>query len=270
MRGASALALAPLGIFTALGCASTRSNEPEPEPPAPTPLPGVALLPSAPAPGLQGSGFGAGTILLPIPTGSGGPTSGDLAFTLVATLIATGIQHSRLREKQALRRALDAVRFDPLSRLDLQLASLLPSADLLVAPISDRDSARSLRAGDTHQLPAGNDALLDVVVHDCGYYSSMRAGGYSPMLQLSATLRRPGAGSEEEPLDSFDYYADYRNGGGDRRWVTTPSSATYPSTEALEQSADAARAALESTIDRIAALIAEDVQRHAGGLPRRD
>ncbi|HEX5093646.1 MAG TPA: hypothetical protein VFV84_13250, partial [Burkholderiales bacterium] len=188
--------------------------------------------------------------------------------TIVALAIATGIQsYSRVR-KEALQEALAEIAFDPATHVGSSLVTTLEQLQVPVVRITDPDVAVDVRAGKFDGLPAGVDAVLDIRIPESGYYSSFRAGGYSPMLLIRASLLRPEVGAE--PLDEFQYYADWRDGGRDRRWITTPQSMLYPDPGALKANAARARAGLVTVADQMVALMAEDVRRAAAGQARVD
>jgi hypothetical protein len=274
LRGAIVRALAA-GLLTVGGCATHPAAPPKP----PEPIKLLAVLPvSAPA-SESNSGFGStqpGMILpivVPVPSGSQdslspGTTAAAVAAGVVASAFIYSFRENSRKEREALTEALSHVNFDPAAEVGFRLAPALEQRQVRLVRIADPDIAAQVRAGRFDRLPADVDAILDVRVSESGYYSSWRAGGYSPMLQLTATLLAPAANADN--LDEFSYYADWRNGGKDRRWVTTPKSLTFPTVDLLRANSAEARAGLARVVDQLVELMAEDLRRHATGTPRID
>ena len=172
-------------------------------------------------------------------------------------------------EREAIYDALSHVNFDAAAEIDSRLTPALEQAQVRLVRITDPAIAFDVRAGKLDGLPAGVDAILDVTVEESGYYHSMRAGGYSPMLQLKATLHSPE--SDDVDLDDdFGYYADWRDGGKDKRWVTTPKSMTFASVDLLKAGSTDVRAGLEKVVDQLVTLMVLDVQHHTPVKPRVD
>lgn len=254
------------------GCASRGVPEAAPAPQKPLRL--VAVLPTANAPSGSGSGFSTNrhsTIFVPESRNRGssaGSVAGAIGATLIVGAIAYGLNERKRTEAEALNDALSHVNFEPTEYLDAQLSSELERRGIRLVRILDPRVAIDARTEKFAGLPEGVDAILDVKVLESGYYSSLRAGGYSPMLHLNASLRVPEPDADE--LDSFSYYADWRNGGKDKRWVTTPRNLTFESIEKLKGGATAARNGLEEVVKQFAVMISQDVERLAKGQSRID
>jgi hypothetical protein len=256
------------GLLTIAGCA-TRPAEP-PKPPKPISL--LAVLPVSAPISESNTGFGSARqpeVVPVLPIGPHGEVSvGAFGGALLGSAIVYGFQANKQKEREALYEALSHVKFDAAAEIDSRLAPALERAHVRLVRITDPEIALNVRAGKLDGLPAGVDGILDVIIEESGYYSSMRAGGYSPILQLKATLHAPVADDDE--LDDFGYYADWRDGGKDKRWVTTPKSMTFASIDILKASSADARAGLEKVVDQLVALMVLDVQHHAAVKQRVD
>jgi|CXWL01.1.fsa_nt_gi hypothetical protein len=274
LRNAAHLALAG-GLMMLGGCASKPVVPPEPPKP-PKPIRLLAVLPVlAPPVSETNTGFGATNVhvVTPVHTGPRGGVSASgaaaaVGVALIATAIIYGVREEKRKERVALDEALTHVNFDAVAHIQARLVSALERRDVRLVQIADPQLASDIRAGKFDGLPVGTDAILDVGVWDSGYVPSSRAGGYAPVLQLTATLRS--VVPKAEDLDGFDYYADWRNGGSDRRWITTPKSMTFASIDKLKAESATARSGLEKLVEDMVAMMAQDIQRHAAGQLRVD
>jgi hypothetical protein len=187
---------------------------------------------------------------------------------VVASAFIYRFREDRRIGREALNEALSHVNFDAAAEVDSRLAPALERRQVRLVRIAEPNIALDIRAGKFDGLPAGVDAILDVRVSESGYYSSWRAGGYSPMLLLTATLLAPAVNADN--LAEFRYYADWRDGGKDRRWVTTSKSLTFPTVDLLKASSARARAGLADVVDQLVELMVQDLQRHTTGKLRID
>lgn len=133
--------------------------------------------------------------------------------------------------------------------MNQRLADVLAQRGVQVVRVTDQTVAAEVWSGQFGQLPPGVDAVLDVSVLESGYYSSMRAGGYSPQLHLRAVLLPTVPDAEE--LASFSYYADWREAGKETRWVTTPKALTFEKLEGLKAEAASVLVGLGEVADRL-------------------
>jgi hypothetical protein len=240
------------------------ANRPPPPPPKPVSL--LAILPVAVAPvSAKNTGFGAGYTYVSTP---GVPLGPALAGGLIAGVLVYAIESKRQKDRAALQQALAQVAFDPAAAVQRRIAPALEERNVRTVAITDPSLVAAIRDGRVEGLPDGVDAILDMGVDECGYYESTRAGGFSPMLNLWASVRAATPGADE--LDSFSYYADWRDAGKELRWVTTPKSTTYATAEELGQHGAQARAGLEDVTEKLVAMMADDLQRHAQGQRRID
>lgn len=264
----------PAGAAGLSGCAHNRTPAPPAPPPKPIHL--LTVLPAGVPAGSESTGFGApayGVVYAPVYIGHHGRSSGSanaaaFGIGLLGGLIAVAIVHHQTQERIKLMAALAEVNFDARERLDRQVAAELATRQLSSQAVTDTQAAIAIHGGERSLLPAGSDAVMSMEITNQGYYSSMRAGGYSPMLHVDVTLRDTSA--ERTELDTFTYYADWRDAGTDRRWITTPKALTFATLDELRQSAAQARQGLQDLVDQFARLIADDVTRHASGLARQD
>jgi hypothetical protein len=252
-------------LLTIEGCA-TRPAEP-PKPPKPISL--LAVLPVSAPISKSNTGFGSAGSPVVIPTGPGAVSAGAYGGALLGSLIVYGFQANKQNEREAIYDALSHVNFDAAAEIDSRLTPALEQAQVRLVRITDPAIAFDVRVGKLDGLPAGVDAILDVTVEESGYYHSMRAGGYSPMLQLKATLHSPE--SDDVDLDDdFGYYADWRDGGNNKRWVTTPKSMTFASIDLLKVNSADVHAGLGKVVDQLVTLMVLDVQHHTPVKPRVD
>ncbi len=247
-------------------CANKGPAPPEPPPPPPRPIAQLALLPAALATTEESTGFGApdqAAFVVTRPTmRSNSPSipAAAIGLGLIGMAIAYGIQENRRQQREQLLAALVEVNFDARSTLDERIAARLAATKVRFVLITETQRAADVEGGDAAALPSEVDAALKVTVVDQGYYASLRAGGYSPMLHVDTMLHSTGTPREE--LEGFTYYADWRDGGGDPRWITTPKSATFKTIDELRAGAAAARAGLLELVDQFAIKIVDDVQRY--------
>lgn len=265
LRAAATLTFAA-AVLPLTGCASKPAGPP---PPPPKPLAHIGVLPVLlQLPADQGAGFGArghGGVYVH----SGPPISAGAAVaTLGVGLIAMAIMADRAQKRRDLDAAVADLAFDPAKALDEGLAGALQKRQVVVTRIEDPVLAAEIRSGSMERLPPGVDALLDVRVTEAGYFSSMRAGGYSPMLNVSASLLPPVKGGEE--LEAFGYYADWRDGGKDSRWFKTPAALTVDQIDKIRSQSQLLRDGLVAVVARVLERMADDVQRRAAGQPRVD
>lgn len=263
------------GLLTVEGCATHPAEPPKP----PKPINLLAVLPVSAPVSESNTGFGSAPqgIILPIvvPVASGSQDSlspGTAAAAVAAGVVVSAFiyrfrENSR-REREALDEALSHVNFDAAAEVDSRLAPALERRQVRLVRVADPHIASDVRAGKFDGLPVGVDAILDVRVSESGYYSSWRAGGYSPMLLLRATLLAPAANADS--LGEFSYYADFRDGGKNKRWITTSKSLTFPTVDLLRASSADARAGLAKVADQLVELMVQDLQRHAAGKLRID
>lgn len=257
------------GALAVAGCASR-----PPEPPKPIKL--LAVLPAWAPVSEANAGFGSTgrpVVVVPIVTssgsqGSGLSTGGAVAAGVLTSALLYGMQESKRKEREALAEALSHVNFDAAAEVDARLLPALEQSRIHLVRVTDDKVVWGVRNGKFEGLPEGVDAVLDVRITESGYYSSTRAGGYSPMLLLTATLLAPAA--DADTLDDFSYYADWRDAGKNRRWITTPKSMTFPTVELLKAGAADARAGLSRVVDEMVALLVLDLERHARGELRVD
>jgi hypothetical protein len=242
------------------------ANRPPPPPPKPVSL--LAVLPVAGVPvSDKNPGFGK-TSDVYVPYTPGVPPAAALAGGLIGIALVAVVEYKLRKQREALQQALSLVAFDPAAAVQMRIEAALQQRAVRCVAIADPALAAAMRDGRIEGLPDGVDAILDISVEESGYYSSTRAGGLSPMLNLSASVRAATPGADE--LDGFTYYADWRDAGKEKRWVTTPRALTFENAEELGKHADEARTGLEDVTEKLVAMIADDLQRHASGLARID
>jgi hypothetical protein len=256
-------------VLGGLGLAATPwltacANRPPPPPPKPFTL--LAVLPVAVAPvSEKNPGFGGEYTYVSTP---GAGLGVALVANVIAGVLVYAIETKRQKDRLALQKALSQVAFDPGAAVEQRIVTALAQRNVQTVAITDPALAAALRDGKVEGLPAGVDAILDIGIDESGYYHSTRAGGFSPMLNMWASVRAAAPGTEE--LDSFSYYADWREAGKELRWVTTPNSTTYATAEELGEHGSEARAGLEDVTDKLVAMMADDLLRHSQGLRRVD
>ena len=188
---------------------------------------------------------------------------------IAGALIGLAIYHAATSRQQAFDSALDKIAFSPAGELNARLYDRLLAAGVNIQWIDDGESSALLtmrKQGDFSKVAMGTDAVLDVRVTLEGYYHSLRAGGYSPMLGVEAILWPAGNPNQRE---HFSYYADFRKSASDPRWITTPPEMTYGSIEDLANNAETARAQLEKLLEGVMAVLIRDIKtRMEGTVPR--
>lgn len=252
-------------------CASKPSAPPVP----PKPIALLAVLPVALPPTEQNMSFNnrRAPVYMPVQSGSGGGMSAGGAVAvigvgLIVAAIVASKQAENRKEQAALAEALATVNFDPAEAMDQRLNAALQQRGVRTLRVEDSEAAGAFRRNQSVNLPEGVDAVLDITISESGYYRASSSVGYSPILQLNAALRRPVR--HDNDIEEFGYYADYRHGGKDKRWLTAPTTMVFPSVDLLRTDVAAVRAGFETLMDRIVAVLADDIQRHAQGQLRVD
>jgi hypothetical protein len=188
----------------------------------------------------------------------------SLGAGIVAAGVATLVANEMQKRQNDLEYAVSAAGFRPAHLLNKVLKTLLEEKGLkLENSISPAMAKQAREDEDFSRVDSKAEAILDIRVTDHGYFRSIRAGGLSPMLGITATLIEPVTG---ETIDSFTYWSDWRNGGDDPRWFTTPPSITYDSTDSLRADAAAARAGLEGILVKMTVRLVEDIKRRSQGI----
>jgi hypothetical protein len=267
--GSAWLALVVSITLSLGGCASRREPPAPPKPPAPISL--LAVLPVAPPAPEESTGFGGrastGTpVPVVIPAGpaiSPGAAAGAVGVGLITAAVVQSRQESKRKERAALLAAMDEVKFDLAEQIEKRLTAALQQRQVRFVRIDEPAAAAQIRAGRFEALPPGVDAFLDVSVGQAGYEASWRTSGYSPVLQINVSIRPLNAAADD--LGSFEYYADRRDAGSNKRWWTTPKSMTFATIDQIKADAPSVRAALEALVDQMVDSLGRDVERHASG-----
>ncbi len=161
--------------------------------------------------------------------------------------------------------AVASVRFNAADAIQKRLMPALLAAGLPVVALEDYQLAADVRNYTFKAVPADLEALLDVQVTAAGYYPAGGAGGYSPMLYVTATLIRPAKAGEE--IVRFGYDADHRASGGESRFFTTPKSISADKPETINQKAELIRTELDTIAARMVERMVIDVGRRIRNEP---
>ena len=250
--------IALLGLSLA-GCAN-RAPKPPPDPIRP--LQKIALLPTLNPEALyRGRSGPNGAAVMPVQPMSPGAALATIGIGLIAFAIIS----NKEKEARQLATAVATVGFDPGARLDDRLKKRLEEEGLTVELV-DATTARSVReTSDYRSLAPQAEAVLDINLGEVGYYEAGGSKGYSPMLGMSASLATTTTNNEPE---YWSFYADWRSNDKDPRWFQTPSTMNRMNPAAIGGNAEAARADLETTLDRIIERLVVDVKRRAAAQPR--
>lgn len=183
----------------------------------------------------------------------------------VGAAFAIGFNIAAAGRRARFERSMLAVGFDPRAHFEKVIGAAFSAKDVTLERVTEAQFATDLRKGAPVVALAGLDAVLDVQVTSAGYYSSDKAGGYSPMLYVVARLLSPTTGQE---LEHFGYDADYRAAEGELRFYTTPSTISVATPEEIGQKAPLVRASMEEISERMVSQIVVDVSRRMRALPR--
>jgi len=269
LRLAAASAIAPI---LQSGCAS-RSPAVAAKPLEPLAL--IAVLPASlpvPESGAERSGFLPTPVhpVAPVPTpGRNYSPGAAVAAAGIGLLVAAAIigkRESDRKEAEAIGRAMTAVEFSPTAYIDARLPQVLQQRQVKHVVVADTEAIDAIRAARVEAMPTGSDAVLRLTVDSVGYFSSSRAGGFSPFLQVTASLIRPGSAGVDP--DEYFFYSDWRDGGTDRRWIKADPSLILPTVDAIKDNAATVRRGMEAILDRMIVLLGDDLQRRAAGQPR--
>lgn len=278
--GFTGLTLGAIGLGTLAGCAKPAQDNPAEPTKPPSPIGLLAVLPPQVPQTIAGTGWGrqnpAYIHYQPVASrnssnnSSAGASAGAaVGAALIAAAVIYGIQESRRREREELAAAMKVLNFDPVEILDTKLLDALHARTLKVLPIRDSEIVADLRSGKFDKAPPDVDAVLDVTIADSGFSTSFRRRGYSPHLLVHARVRVRGAAPDVRP-DFYEYYADWREDGKNKRWVTTPPSLTFETLDQLKENADVARTGLTNIVETFVALIAQDMATRQAGQLRVD
>jgi hypothetical protein len=251
-----------------IGCARTETRPSEP----PAPLSSIVMVPPISSWAFNdpsGQRRAGGAVIVPVVVGRGVNTGNSIGVGVGVALIGLAIQHGVAQRKQELDSATAKVGFSPADILNVQLLGRVQAAGVKIQSMPEGDSMTIFHARRDQQFfkstKVDADAVLDVRVDEQGFYHSSRAGGYSPMLGITATLW---TAANPDDSESFSYYADFRQRPSDSRWITTPPTLTFPTLEDLTHNAEAAKADLELMLGKVMDLIARDVKDRVEGRVR--
>lgn len=192
----------------------------------------------------------------------GSPTAG-IGAGLVGLGVAAIIANQAEKSQLALEKVTSSINFQPAELLNRRIKEKFEAKGINIEPVEDMNVSTAVRYQEDYaSLPSKTEAVLDIRVNESGYFKSIRAGGYSPMLGITALLVSPESGEE---LASFSYWSDWRESKEDPRWFTSPSSTIFSTLEELEANAASVREALEVTVEKIAEKIVDDVRRRSLG-----
>lgn len=251
--------LAGLTALSLLAGCANRGPKAAPDPERPLKM--IALLPVLRPPGETGRLMPGNPGYMPVQ-----PMSPSAALAVIGIgLVTLAILSSQKSEADALAAALNAIHFDPATRLNESLRQRLEAEGLQVQLVSDELASQVRANSDPTLLADVADAVLDIQLRETGYYDSGRPRGYSPMLGLQATLSVTRANNDPE---YWDYWADWKGNAKYSRYFVTPASMNQPDVAALASHTDAARADLEATLDRVAERVVQDVRLRAAAQPR--
>ena len=232
--------------------------------PPPNPIRLLAVLPVAPLE--EGVGFAGQRVPTPIVILHGAPTGAAvtaLGAGIVVGAIVQSAREEKHKEQVALNEAMSVLNFDLAAQADEHIAAALQRQALRVVHIRDAAVAAQVRAGRFDGLASDVDAYLDIVVEENRYEHSRRAGGYAPVVNLSATIRP--LNEQADDLAGFTYYADARDGGKNKRWWTTPPSMIFKTLDALKADTPRLRTELDALVRQMSASMARDIGRRAAG-----
>ncbi len=250
-------------LFLALGACATKA----PAPPEPVkPIAKITLLPLT----YSGSNIGGyasnpnpAPIYVPPPTHPYRMSATDVGAGILVAGVATIVSNQVEKSRARLERAVSAMQFHPRDIVTQRLEPGLKNKGVQIETETDNDIVVAARfARDYTNLKPKADAVLEVSFGEVGYFHSLRAGGWSPMLGMTAMLTSVETG---ETIDSFSYWSDWRENKKDPRWVTSPPSMIFSSVEELEANAATARDGMEKILGQMIDQLIEDVRLRSQG-----
>jgi len=201
----------------------------------------------------------------PVPSYVKGSPNAGIGAGIAVGAAAVIIANINEKRDAALRSAVAAIKFQPLDTLNNRVQELLRQKGINIEIVPEGSAVMAARhSGDYSHLPTQAEAVLDIRIGENGYYHSMRAGGFSPMLAVNATLA---SHTNVDNYDSFSYWSDYRENKDDPRWFTSSPASIFKTTDELTTHADTARAELDGVMEKMAVKLAEDIERRAAGQP---
>ncbi len=142
------------------------------------------------------------------------------------------------------------------ARLQAAVIQDLTSRGLKVVTLSDSaaaDQARQKRG--ITSLASDVDAYVDLTISALGYRASFSKGAYTPEIYVELDVLGRDGGS----IDGALYTYDVRPSNGDPRQVQAPDEQLFQDPGELSRQGPTVVANLNSGLDRIAALVANDV-----------
>jgi len=195
----------------------------------------------------------------PYPSGSVGPA---IVGNLIGAALITAIEQQKQLKRDAHADALRTIALDPALVVQQRLRDKLATRGIAIELVGDSEAAKVRRSNDYMGVMPPAGAVIDVRIGEYGFDHSSFAGGFAPMLGISAWVVAPGS---EDQTEGYGYWADWRSRPKDPRWFTTPPGMTYATLDALKADAEAVRRGLEELIDRMVTRLADDIAKRAGG-----
>lgn len=215
---------------------------------------GIISISEAPA---DGSAAPFNPALFAEPRRGGNPQYSLLGLAIDAALQA---RHNSIQaDRFAFTTALGALGFLPKVVLTQALSRQIEARSLPISKLDNPAAEQAFRQGRYEDLPQHVNALLEIQIREAGYYSSSRAGGFTPYFDIVATLWD--TVNPVETIDSFGYYGDFRDPGKDKRYFKTPPELSVADSKAFAANPDRFRAGLTAVFERVATMLLDDVER---------
>ena len=195
----------------------------------------------------------------PFPSGSLGPA---IVGNVLGMVLVTVIEEQKERKREAHADALRTIAIDPALVVHQRLREKLAARGVAIELVGDDEAVKARHSNDYNGVTPPAGAVIDVRIGEYGFDHSNFAGGFAPMLGITAWVVAPGS---DDQTEGYGYWADYRSRPKDPRWFTTPPNMTYPTLEAVKADAEAVRRGLEELIDRMVTRLADDIAKRASG-----
>lgn len=171
--------------------------------------------------------------------------------------IGSSIRASRDAEYNALSLAVHSIEFEPLPRLKSLLDGEIARRGLILSELADPAVSSQIRSNKFDALPVEFDGIIDVQIHNVGYYDLGRRRGFSPYYYVGARVldvKNPG-----EVVEDWSYSGTSVEKDETAHDYFLPASLVQPNLDAFRTNAAYLIEFFTRLLERTAKQIVDDV-----------